>query len=160
MYGLEIEKDDIDLSYINELRNLCTPTNEILNQIDIDSFSNYTNDLLYELDKGVRRYFHQTQSIRATKQLRTAVPIVYIFLFNRKPNANDSQLCKTLHKLLKYYACKVTGRNKIGDIQYTHIYIFSKRWVCKRKPYSLKLRLELKQKNFKGQWVDNNGRSY
>ena len=110
---------------------------------DLDLWANYTDDDLYNLDKKLRQYFmkHRWQRERKGGQ-KTALPLVFAWMFGRKPEPSDSQVCVKLHKLLKYYSTRYTGRNVVNGKQFTRVYYFSPYATKNKRPYSLRLRLE------------------
>lgn len=126
---------------------------------DLDLWKNYTDDDLYELDKKLREYFAKCRVQRERKKgQKTAVPLVFAWMFGRKPRAEDSQICVTLHKLMKYYSTRWTGRNLINGVQFTRVYYFSPYATRNKRPYSLRLRLELEHE--KGGDINRGFRTY
>lgn len=110
---------------------------------DIDMWLNYCNDDLYHMDKAIRAYINKSRWTRLTKgQMKTAVPLVFLNLFGRKPTAHDSQVCSMMHRLLDYYCTKKTGTSKIAGQRFNRVYYFSKYAMRSKRPYSLRLRLE------------------
>lgn len=110
---------------------------------DEEMWSNYINDDLYEMDKALRRYFHKMRYVQErNKGFRTAVPLVFAYLFGRPPKPSDSYVCRMLHTLMKYYCTSYTGRSTIGGRRYERTYKFSRFCTKNRRPYSLRLRIE------------------
>lgn len=110
---------------------------------EVEAWENYTNDKLYELDKMIRQWLKKTWYHRQKDgKMRTAVPILFTYLFGRPPEQKDSQTCAMMHKLLKYYCTRYTGKSTIKYQEFSRVYWFSK-YSCKdRRPYSIRLRLE------------------
>lgn len=117
---------------------------EIPHQLtDVDLWLNYCNDDLYEMDKKVREYIAKTRWRRQTKgAMKTAVPLVFMFIAGRKMTPADSAVSKLLHKLLRYYCTSYTGASTIDGQRFTHVYHFSKYACRSKRPMSLRLRLE------------------
>lgn len=111
---------------------------------DLEIWKNYMDDDLYVLDKKLREYFKKTRYRREKKgQHRTAVPLVFMWMFGRPPTNRDSQICVRLHRLMTYYCTKKTkGASTIGGKVFTHVYTFSKYATVNKRPYSLRLRIE------------------
>lgn len=110
---------------------------------DLDLWANYVDNDLYELDKKVREFFSKNRYQRERKgQQKTAVPLVFAWIFGRPPTPADSQVCVKLHTLLRYYCTRYTGVNEIKGVRFTHVYYFSKYATKNKRPYSLRLRLE------------------
>lgn len=117
---------------------------EIPHQLtDLDMWLNYCNDDLYHMDKAIRGYINKSRWTRLTKgQMKTAVPLVFLNLFGRKPDAHDSQVCSMMHRILLYYCTKHTGTSKIAGQRFKKVYYFSKYAMRSKRPMSLRLRLE------------------
>ena len=133
---------DMDQSLVDRLRN--DESMDIPWQLtDFDLWSNYVDDDLYELDKKVREYIRKCRYQRESKGgQRTAVPLVFAWIFGRKPTSKDSQVCVKLHMLLKYYCTRYTGKNAIKGRKFNRVYYFSRYAGMHKRPYSLRLRLE------------------
>lgn len=110
---------------------------------EVEAWENYTNDKLYELDKMIRMWLKKTWYHRQTEgKMRTAVPILFTYLFGRKPTPADSQTCRMMHTILEYYCTRYTKRSTINRQKFSRVYWFSK-YSCKvHRPYSIRLRLE------------------
>lgn len=110
---------------------------------DADAWENYTDDRLYEMDKMVRSWLKKTWYHRTTKgKMKTAVPPLFTFLYGRPPGPADSRTCAMMHRLLKYYCTRYTGKSTINNQVFSRVYHFSQ-YSCKTKrPYSLRLRIE------------------
>lgn len=110
---------------------------------EVEAWENYTNDKLYELDKMIRMWLKKTWYHRQKDgKMRTAVPILFTYLFGRPPEPKDSQTCILMHKILYYYCTRYTKRSTIKRQRFSRVYWFSK-YSCKdRRPYSIRLRLE------------------
>jgi hypothetical protein len=117
---------------------------EIPHQLtDVDLWINYCNNDLYDLDKAVREVIKKTRWTRLTKgKMSTAVPIVFMQIFGRRPESKDSFVCVMLHRLLRYYCTSYTGTSKIAGQRFNHVYHFSKYAMRSRNPMSLRLRME------------------
>lgn len=110
---------------------------------DLDMWANYINDDLYELDVKVREFLKRTRYKRQAKDgYRTTVPVVFAWIFGRKPEAGDGSLCRILHTLMKYYCTSYTGRTTYQGKPVSRVYRFSKYATNSKRPYSLRLRLE------------------
>lgn len=118
---------------------------EIPHQLtDLDMWKNYTDDRLYELDKEVRAFINKSRyGARRTKGcMRTAVPLVFMYIFGRAAGPEDSQICVILHRLLKYYCTRNTGSTTLDGTRFTRVYYFSRYAMSGKRPYSIRLRLE------------------
>lgn len=149
----------IDLEGFNEFADVhdIDPEESVVNRLrfddaleipfqmtDMDVWANYVDDDLYELDKKVREYLKATRYSREKNgKMKTAVPLVFGWMFGRKPTPKDSQVCVTLHRLLSYYCTKKTGATAIKGQRFTHVYHFSKYAAKNKQPLSLRLRMEL-----------------
>lgn len=110
---------------------------------DLDLWSNYVNDDLYELDKKVREFLKKTRYARQKKGLfRTTASVVFAWVFGRQPNPEDGAVCKTLHELLKYYCTSYVGPTTFQGKKVNRVYEFSRYAASNKRPYSLRLRLE------------------
>ena len=130
-----------DESVIDRLRfdDLCVP----IELTDLDLWSNYVNDDLYEMDKKVREFLRSTRYRRKSKNgLRTTASVVFAWIFGRQPEPEDGAVCKTLHELLKYYCTSYTGATTFQGKKVNRVYEFSKYAGSSKRPYSLRLRLE------------------
>lgn len=140
LVGVETDPDE---TIIEQLR--FDDALEIPHQLtDLDMWKNYTDDRLYELDKEVRAFINKSKyNVRRSRgYMKTAVPIVFMYIFGRAAGPEDSQICVILHRLLKYYATKVTGSTTLDRQRYTRVYYFSKYAMYGKRPYSIRLRLE------------------
>lgn len=110
---------------------------------DVDLWLNYCNDDLYYLDKAVRSLINKSRWTRLTKgKMKTAVPLVFVQIFGRKPTPSDSQVTRMLHALLRYYCTSYTGTSKIAGVRFSRVYHFSKYAMRSKRAMSLRLRLE------------------
>lgn len=110
---------------------------------DVEMWTNYTDDVLYELDKRVREFVKKTRYIKQTKGgYRTTVPMVFTWIFGRAPEARDSAVCRVLHELMTYYCTSYTGESRYRGKKVGRVYKFSKYSCREKRPYSLRLRLE------------------
>lgn len=147
----------LDLNAFNELANVDTePDQTVVDRLrfddaldiphqltDVDLWINYCNDDLYHLDKAVRELIRKSRYTRETKgKMKTAVPLVFLGIFGRKPTPKDSQVCVMLHRLLTYYCTSYTGTSKIAGVRFNRVYHFSKYAMRSKRPMSLRLRLE------------------
>ena len=110
---------------------------------DEDMWSNYINDDLYAMDKAVRTYLKKMRYVQErNKGFRTAVPLVFTYLFGRKATPKDSAACRMLHMLLRYYCTSYTGKSTIGGQEFKVVYKFNRYAAKNKRPYSLRLRIE------------------
>lgn len=110
---------------------------------DLDLWANYVNEDLYQMDKKIREFFKAIRSKRERKGgYRTTSSIVFAWMFGRKPTPADSATCRMLHRLLEYYCTSYTGRTTYGGKTVPRVYEFSRYATHRKRPYSLKLRLE------------------
>ena len=110
---------------------------------DAQMWANYVNDDLYELDKKVREFLKKTRYARSKGGYKTTASLVFAWIYGRKPEASDGAACRMLHELLKYYSSKYTsGPTTFQGKKVTRVYTFSRYSCDKRRPYSLRLRLE------------------
>lgn len=109
---------------------------------DADLWSNYINDDLYEMDKKVREFLKKTTYQRRKGGYKTTASLVFAWIYGRTPQAEDGAACRMLHEVLKYYCTSYTGATTYKGKKVTRVYNFSKYAFDKRRPYSLKLRLE------------------
>ena len=110
---------------------------------DLDVWANYCDDRLYELEKLVRDYFKRTRWKREqAKGQKTAVPLLFLHLFGRQPTAHDSQVCRYLHRILKYYSRSFTGETKINGKRVGRVYYFAPNCYRFKRPLSIRLRIE------------------
>jgi len=110
---------------------------------DLELWSNYMNDDLYEMDVKVREFLKRTRYQRQAKGgYRTTASVVFAWIYGRQPEARDGAACRLLHKLLKYYCTSYTGATTFHGKPVTRVYRFSKFSGNAKRPYSLKLRME------------------
>lgn len=110
---------------------------------DIELWSNYMSDDLYEMDKKVREFLKRTRYQRSAKNgYRTTASMVFAWIYGHKPAPKDGPACRLLHVLLKYYCTSYTGPTTIGGKPVNRVYRFSKFACNSKRPYSLRLRLE------------------
>lgn len=110
---------------------------------DADLWTNYINEDLYVMDKKVREFFMKTRYSREKKGgYRTTASLVFAWIYGRQPEASDGAACRMLHELLKYYCTSYTGATTYMGKKVSRVYEFSKYATTKKRPYSLKLRLE------------------
>ena len=110
---------------------------------DLDLWSNYMSDDLYEMDSKVREFLKRTRYKRQSKGgYRTTVSMVFAWIYGRQPEAGDGSACRLLHALLKYYCTSYTGQTTFHGKPVTRVYRFSKFSANSKRPYSLRLRLE------------------
>ncbi len=116
---------------------------------DLDVWSNYMNDDLYEMDVKVREFLKRTRYQRLSKGgYRTTSSIVFAWIYGRQPEPRDGSVCRMLNTLLKYYCTSYTGRTTFKGKPVNRVYRFSKFSGNAKRPYSLKLRME--ESNGKG----------
>lgn len=110
---------------------------------DLDLWSNYMSDELYELDKKVREFLRRTRYKREAKGgYRTTAQVVFAWIFGRAPEPGDGAVCRSIHTLLKYYCTSYTGATTFHGKPVTRVYRFSKFSGNSKRPYSLRLRME------------------
>ena len=110
---------------------------------DLDKWANYVNDDLYVMDKKLREFLKKTRYRREKKGgYRTTASVVFAWIYGRKPEPKDGAVTRMLHELLKYYCTSYTGPTTYGGKKVTRVYEFSKYATYRRRPYSLRLRLE------------------
>lgn len=110
---------------------------------DLDMWANYVNEDLYVMDKKMREFFKKIRYKRESKGgYRTTASVIFAWIFGRKPEPSDAAVCRMLHELLRYYCTSYTGRTSYKGKKVDRVYEFSKYATEKKRPYSLKLRLE------------------
>lgn len=110
---------------------------------DIELWSNYVNDDLYEMDVKVREFLSRTRYKREKNGgYRTTVPAVFAWIFGRQPLPADGSACRLLHELLRYYCTSYTGRTTYRGKPVNRVYRFSRFSCVNKRPYSLRLRME------------------
>lgn len=110
---------------------------------DLDLWANYVNDDLYEMDVKVREFLKRTRYSRERNGgYRTTASAVFAWIFGRRPSQSDTHVCRMLHELLKYYCTSYTGKTTYGGKKVNRVYEFSRYSGKRKRPYSLRLRLE------------------
>ena len=110
---------------------------------DLELWSNYMNDDLYEMDVKVREFLKKTRYQRQAKGgYRTTSSMVFAWIYGRQPEPRDGAACRLLHELLKYYCTSYTGKTTFHGKPVNRVYRFSKFSGNAKRPYSLKLRIE------------------
>lgn len=109
---------------------------------DADMWSNYINDDLYEMDKKVREFLTKTTHQRRKGGYKTTASLVFAWIYGRTPSAEDGAACRMLHEVLRYYCTSYNGPTTYKGKKVYCVYNFSRYAFEKRRPYSLKLRLE------------------
>lgn len=110
---------------------------------DLDVWSNYMNEDMYELDIKVREFLKKTRYKRQAKDgYRTTASAVFAWIYGRQPEAGDGAVCRLLHELLKYYCTSYTGKTTFHGKPVNRVYRFSKFATNSKRPYSLRLRME------------------
>lgn len=110
---------------------------------DLDLWSNYMNDDLYEMDKKLREFLRRTRYKRQSKDgYRTTASVVFAWIYGRKPEPSDGSVCRLLHELLRYYCTSYTGRTTFHGKPVERVYRFSKYATNSKRSYSLRLRME------------------
>jgi len=111
---------------------------------DYEVWENYCDDYLYEMDKRLRAYFKKQRWRRERDGgFKTSASLVFAYLFGRKPTNRDTKATRTLNQLLRYYATRCSkGHARVNNKQYVRVYYFSKYATLKKRPYSLRLRIE------------------
>ena len=131
---------------------------------EVEAWENYTDDKLYEMDKLIRKWLRKTWCHRKSRgKMRTAVPLLFAYLYGRPPEPKDSQTCVMMHRILKYYCTRYTkSKSTIDYKEFTRVYWFSQYSNWNRRPYSLRLRIEEMEDGkdpFRKSWVDNRDKS-
>lgn len=108
---------------------------------DIDAWKNYTDDELYAVEKKFRVYLKETRSQRVQGKNKTALHLIFAYIYGRKPTPEDTRQNKTIKRVLEHYSTKVTGRSEIHGKPVAHVYYLTKNTHLK-KPLSLRLQLE------------------
>lgn len=110
---------------------------------DLDIWANYVNDDLYVMDSKIRELLKKTRYQREKKGgYRTTASAVFAWIYGRRPEPGDGAACRMVHELLKYYCTSYTGATTYKGKKVQRVYEFSKYATVKKRPYSLKLRLE------------------
>lgn len=110
---------------------------------DLDLWSNYMNDDLYEMDVKVREFLKRTRYKREAKGgYKTTSSVVFAWIYGRQPEPRDGSVCRLLNELLKYYCTSYTGRTTFQGKAVNRVYKFSKFSGNTKRPYSLRLRIE------------------
>ena len=110
---------------------------------DLDIWANYTNDDLYFIDKKIREFFKKTRYKREQKGgYRTTASAMFSWIFGRLPEPADGYVFRIIHELLKYYCTSYTGQTTYKSKKVNRVYKFSRYATIKKRPYSLRLRLE------------------
>ena len=110
---------------------------------DLDLWSNYVNDDLYEMDVKVREFLKRTRYQRQSKGgYRTTASVVFAWVYGRQPEPGDGSVCRLLNELLRYYCTSYTGPTTFRGRKVPCVYCFSKYSGNSKRPYSLKLRME------------------
>lgn len=137
--GKYAEPDDEVVDRLRFDEELSVP----IEMTDLDVWANYLNDDLYAMDKKLREFFSKTRWKREQKNgYRTTASIVFAWMFGHKPEPRDGAKCRMLHQLLKYYCTSYTGETTFGGKTVPRVYVFSKYSTKRKRPYSLRLRLE------------------
>ncbi len=110
---------------------------------DLDLWANYVNNDLYVMDKKIREFLRKTRYRREAKgKFRTTASVVFAWIYGRKPDTHDGQVCRMIHELLRYYCTSFTGVTTYMGKKVNRVYEFSKYASRNKRPYSLRLRLE------------------
>lgn len=129
---------------------------------DLDLWANYINDDLYIMDKKMREFFQKIRWKQEQKGgYKTTASAMFAWIYGRQPVASDGYACRMIHELLRYYCTSFTGQTTFGGKKVNRVYKFSKYATRKKRPYSLKLRLEV-MKDGQDPWrrspVDNDSK--
>lgn len=141
------DKYDKEMRAIEELQKREESMGEMPWQLTkLEIWTNYTDDLLYELDKAIRRFLDATSAGRAYYGGQTVVVSeLFKWIFGRPAEIEDSHICVKIHDIMEYYANKRTGSTTYkGKRIPSGVYKLSAH-SGSRIPYSLRLRLELDQ---------------
>lgn len=110
---------------------------------DLELWSNYINQDLYDMDVKVREFLKKTRYSREKHNgYRTTASVVFAWIFGRRAEPSDGAACRMLHELLKYYCTSYTGATTFKGKKVARVYEFSKYATSSKRPYSLRLRLE------------------
>ena len=111
---------------------------------DLELWANYVNDDLYAMDVKIREFLKKTRYQREKKGgYRTTASVVFAWIYGRKPTPSDGAVCRMVNELLRYYCTSYTGETTFMGKKVSRVYEFSKYATTKKRPYSLRLRLEL-----------------
>lgn len=111
---------------------------------DLDLWANYMDDDLYVMDVKLREFLKKTRYAREKKgYFRTTCSVVFAWIYGRKPEPRDSATCRVLHELLKYYCTEFVDNTTYKGKKVSRVYEFSTYATENKRPYSLRLRLEL-----------------
>ena len=111
---------------------------------DLELWANYVNDDLYAMDVKIREFLKKTRYQREKKGgYRTTASVVFAWMYGRKPEPGDGAACRMVNELLRYYCTSYTGATTFMGKKVPRVYEFSKYATTKKRPYSLRLRLEL-----------------
>ena len=111
---------------------------------DLELWANYVNDDLYAMDVKIREFLKKTRYQREKKGgYRTTASVVFAWIYGRKPEPSDGAACRMVNELLRYYCTSYTGATTFMGKKVPRVYEFSKYATIKKRPYSLKLRLEV-----------------
>lgn len=135
-------RDDDVGNIVDRLRN-DDAVNVPIELTDMEIWSNYVNEDLYEMDVKVREFLKKTRYQRQAKGgYRTTVPAVFSWIYGRQPGPSDGSACRLLHELLRYYCSSYTGRSTYRGKPVNRVYRFTKYASNSKRPYSLRLRME------------------
>ncbi len=119
---------------------------------DLELWSNYVNEDLYLMDVKFREFFSRIRWKQQRKGgYKTTASVVFSWIYGRTPTPHDGYACRMIHKLLKYYCTSYTGRTTFNGKAVDRVYKFSRYATINKRPYSLKLRLEMMEN---GRWKD------
>ena len=113
---------------------------------DAELWENYCDEELYLLEKKLREYFKSMASHAEHRGgYRTSCSLVFTWIFGKPPTPQDGAICRKLNRLLNFYAAKVTGETTINGKVVPKCYHISKYGTFKRRPLSVKLRMEVNE---------------
>lgn len=136
------DREEHDENIIDRLR-FDDSLNVPIELTDADLWSNYVNEDLYFMDKKVREFLKGTRYAREKKGgYKTTASLVFAWIYGRQPVPSDSPACRMINELLKYYCTSYIGPTTYMGKKVSRVYEFSRYATTKKRPYSLKLRLE------------------
>lgn len=111
---------------------------------DLDLWANYVNEDLYLMDKKIREFFKRIRWKQEHKGgYKTTASVMFAWIYGRQPEPRDGYACRMIHELLKYYCTSYTGQTTFGGKPVSRVYKFSRYATKNKRPYSLRLRLEV-----------------
>lgn len=110
---------------------------------DLELWSNYINEDLYIMDKKIREFLKKIRWKQEQKGgYKTTASVMFAWIYGRKPTPSDGYATRIIHQLLRYYCTSFNGPTTFQGKKVSVVYKFSKYATRKKRPYSLRLRLE------------------